>query len=79
MGIKEIETGITFTGDDTYVYGFITARKMLKTEVETELRFRGNTLQNAKNFLTIFGVEPARTRVKVLDQMDELFNSWTEA
>ena len=76
--IEETESGITFTGDDTYVFGFLTARKMLETEVTTEIRFRTDTLKNAKHFLTIFGVEPAYSRVGVLQQMDNLFESWKE-
>jgi hypothetical protein len=66
--------GMSITGDDIYRFRWVTVKHALQLEVHTGMTMsrQGSVLPVAKQIVEGFGLKPARTKVKVLEQLTEL-------
>tara|TARA_R110002073_G_scaffold33502_8_gene100573 strand:- start:377 stop:616 length:240 start_codon:yes stop_codon:yes gene_type:complete len=75
MGIKQHDGGgMSITGDDIYRFRWVAVKHALQLEVHTGMTMsrQGSVLPTAKRIVEGFGLKPARTKVKVLEQLTEL-------
>ena len=66
--------GMSITGDDIYRFRWVTVKHALQLEVHTGMTMsrQGSVLPVAKQIVSQFGLKPARTKVKVLEQLTDL-------